>query len=53
MFVMMGMEIGRYLLVRIYVYRKFEKYIHSERKGGGLMYREHPLLYDVFSIVKK
>ena len=52
MFVMMEMEIGRYLFVTIYVYRKFEKYFHSERKGGGLMYREHLLLYDVFFIVK-
>ena len=52
MFVMMEIEIGRYLFVTIYVYCKFEKYVHSERKGGGLLYRER-LLYDVFFIVKK
>ena len=52
MFVMMEIEIGRYLFVTIYVYCKFEKYVHSERKGGGLIYRER-LLYDVFFIVKK
>ena len=53
MSVMIEMEIGRYLFVTIYVYYKFEKYVHSERKGGGLMHREHLLLYYVFFIVKK
>ena len=53
MSVMIEMEIGRYLFVTIYVYHKFEKYVHSERKGGGLMHREHLLLYYVFFIVKK
>ena len=49
---MMEMEIGCYLFVMIYVYCKFEKYVHSEGKGGGLMHRKHLLLYDVFFIVK-
>ena len=53
MFVMMEMEIGRYLFVKIYVYRKFEKYVHSERKGGGLIYRERLLLYNVFFLLLK
>ena len=38
--VMMEMEISRYLFVTIYVYRKFENYVHSKRKGVGLIYRE-------------
>ena len=53
MFVMIEMEIGRNLFVTIYVYHKFEKYIHSEeRKGGVLIYREHLLLYDIFLLSK-
>ena len=53
MFVMMEMEVGCYLFVMIYIYRKFEKYAYSERKGGGLMCREHLLLsnYLLLSIV--
>ena len=53
MSVMMEREIGRYLFVTIYFYRKFEKYVHSERKGGGLLYRERLLLYDVFFLLLK
>ena len=33
MFIIMEMEIGRYLFVTIYVFHKFEKYVHSEREG--------------------
>ena len=52
MFVMIEMEIGRNLFVTIYVYHKFEKYVHSEeRKGGVLIYREHLLFMTSFHIL--